>query len=87
MFAVTFRSIVSSNASETSIMRKNIFKITILAAAIAGTFLVLSSWKTAPQTPACEESMKECCKKKDPKADNTIWETGSGQIFSYTNLN
>jgi hypothetical protein len=87
MFVVTFRTIVSSNASETKIMRKNFLRITILAAAIAGTFLVLGSWKTAPQTPACEESMKECCKKKNRNADNTIWETGSGQIFSYSNLN
>ena len=85
-FAVTFRLIVSSNASETNTMRKNIIKITLLAAAIAGTFLVLGMGKSASKAP-CEEGLEQCCKKKNRDADANIWETGSGQFFTSFELN
>ncbi|HEX7845244.1 MAG TPA: hypothetical protein VF476_05530 [Chitinophagaceae bacterium] len=66
-------------------MRKNIFRIMLVAAAIAGTFLVMGAGKTSSDKP-CEEGMEQCCKKKGG-SDTNIWETGSNQFFTSLELN
>jgi hypothetical protein len=85
-FAVTFRFIESSNATETKIMRKNFLRISILAIAILVALLALGSWRSASNGP-CEESMDQCCKKKNKGSETNIWESGTGQFFTSTELN
>lgn len=66
-------------------MRKNILKITLLAVMIVIAVITLVSWKSSSKE-ACEESMEQCCKKKNPGSDASIWESG-GQFFSTSSLN
>jgi hypothetical protein len=67
-------------------MRKNIVRITLIAMAIAGYFLVTSSRSMV--TEPCKESMEgDCCQKDTRGSDNMIWENLSGQFFSSTSLN
>ncbi len=69
-------------------MRKNTIRITFVAVAMAGAFLALRSPDSkGPEVP-CEESMEQCCEKKEKGPnDNMIWETLSGQFFTSSGLN
>jgi hypothetical protein len=70
-------------------MRKQTIRITLVALAVAGTFLVVGSTRRSSATAPCdEESMEQCCKKKSKGSnDNLIWETLSGQFFTSSGLN
>ncbi len=69
-------------------MRRNTTRIVLLATAITGVFLAAGFSKPTSKTPPCDESMEQCCKKKEKKGtDNMIWETLSGQFFTATGLN
>jgi hypothetical protein len=65
-------------------MRKNIYHITFVTVAVAGTLLVLGSTKTptSSKSAPCKESIQECCKKPEGKNDNMIYESLSGQFFT-----
>jgi hypothetical protein len=68
-------------------MRKNILRLTLIAACITGTLLVLGSAKPPSKSGPCEESMEQCCKKKEKtggteKTNN--FESLSSQFFAST---
>lgn len=68
-------------------MRKNIVRLTLITAAIAGTILVLGSGRPASKSTPCEESMEQCCKKKEKSGGtdkNMQFESLSAQFFAST---
>ena len=68
-------------------MRKNILRLTFVAACITWALLVLGSAKPTSKSGACEDSMEQCCKKKEKtggseKTNN--FESLSSQFFAST---
>jgi hypothetical protein len=70
-------------------MRKNIIRLTLIAAFITGTLLVLGSARSSSKSGPCKESMEQCCKKKEKSGssdENRNFESLSAQFFASTRL-
>ena len=68
-------------------MRKNIIRLVFVALALTGALLVIGSTGRPSQRIPCEESMDQCCEKKNRGTDNLILETLSGQFSTSMDLN
>jgi hypothetical protein len=63
--------------------KRTFFRIAVLVVILAGSFILLRS-SGKPQPSGCKESMETCCKKRSkPSPGSMIWETLSGQFFSF----